>query len=163
MTRLSKAKAILVSAAFLTSALGANAEPTNSAMLDEAKSFMKSYATDLQIGNREALASRYDARGAYFVGQGKKTFMTVEQIKKLYQESWKPPASFAWSDLSYEVVGKDAVVVVGGFDWGISDKKAVHASYSALLIRSDGKLRIRLEDESPLPPEPASSGDAAHQ
>jgi|ERR1035438_38956 hypothetical protein len=160
MTRLSKA--ILVSAAFLTSALGANAEPANSALLDDAKSFMKSYATDLQIGNRDAVSNRYDARGAYFVGQGKKTFMTVEQIKKTYQESWKPPASFAWSDLSYEVIGNNAVVVVGGFDLGISDKKALHFSYSALLVRSDGNLRIRLEDESPLPPQPASTGDAAN-
>ena len=159
MTKLSKAT--LVSAIFLTIALGANAEPAHSALLDDAKSFMKSYATDLQSGNRDALANRYDARGAYFVGQGKKTFMTAEQIKKIYQESWKPPTSFAWSDLSYEVVGKDAVVVIGGFDYGIADKKAVHASYTALLIRSDGNLRIRVEDESPLPPQPASSGDAA--
>ena len=158
MNRLSKV--VLVSAVFLTSALSANAEPTHSALLDDAKSFMKSYATDLQIGNREALANRYDVRGAYFVGQGKKTFMTVEQIKTLYQESWKPPTSFAWSDLSYEVVGKDAVVVIGGFDWGIADKKVVHLSYTALLIRTDGNLRIRVEDESPLPPQPAGSGDA---
>jgi hypothetical protein len=150
MTRLSRA--ILVSAALLSSALGANAEPAKVALLDDAKSFMKSYATDLQIGNRKAVGNRYDARGAYLVGQGKKTFMTVEQIKKIYQESWKPPSSFAWSDLSYEVVGNDAVVVVGGFDWGISDKETLHFSYSAVLIRSDGELRIRLEDESPLPP-----------
>jgi hypothetical protein len=154
MTKLSKA--VLVGAAFLASALGANAEPSNSALLDDAKSFMKSYATDLQMGNRDALVKRYDARGAYFVGQGKKELMTVEQIKKLYQESWKPPTSFAWSDLSYEAVGNDAVVVIGGFDWGIADKKVVHASYTALLIRSGGKLGIRLEDESPLPPEPTS-------
>jgi hypothetical protein len=146
MTRLSKT--ILISAAFLTGALGASAEPANSALLDDAKSFMKSYAADLQTGNRDAVANRYDARGAYFVGQGKKKFMTVAQIKKTYQDSWKPPTSFAWSDLSYEVIGNDAVLVVGGFDWGISDKKTVHVSYSALLIRSDGNLRIRLEDES---------------
>jgi hypothetical protein len=88
MTRLSNA--ILLSAAFLTTALGANAEPASSAFLDDAKSFMKSYATDLQMGNRDAVANRYDARGAYLVGQGKTTFMTVEQIKKFFRESWKP-------------------------------------------------------------------------
>jgi hypothetical protein len=155
MTILSKT--ILATAAFLTSVLGANAGPANSALLDDAKSFMKSYATELQIDNRDALANRYDPRGAYFVGQGEKKFMTVEQIMKTYRESWKPPASFAWSDLSYEVVSNDAVVVVGGFDWGISNNKTLHFSYSALLIRSDGHLRIRLEDESPLPPQPAGS------
>jgi hypothetical protein len=112
---------------------------------------MKSYAEDLQLGNRNAVVNRYDARGAYFVGQGSKRLLTLKQIKDMYQRTWQPPMSFAWTDVSYEVIAHDAVVVIGGFDWGTTSTAVIHFSYSALLIRSEGALKLRLEDESPLP------------
>ena len=60
--------------------------------------------------------------------------------------SWGPPATFSWEDLSFEPAGPDAVVVVGRFLW-----ESTRFSYSALLVRQDGVLRIRMEDESQAP------------
>ena len=72
----------------------------------------------------------------------------------MYRGGWRPPASFDWQDLSYEAVGPDAVVVTGRFLWGVSATTRLPFSYTALLLRRDGRLRIRLEDESgrPAPP-----------
>ena len=45
--------------------------------------------------------------------------------------------------------GADSVVVVGLFDWGTAaGRPPVTVSYTGLLVREDGVLRIRLEDES---------------
>jgi len=116
-----------------------------------AQKFMATYATDLLAGRREAIISRYDSRGSYRVGQGKKTFETPEETKKFYMEKWHPPVSFAWKDLSYEPVGLDGVVVTGTFEWGVSADTRLTCSYTGLLLSQDGHLRIRLEDESVAP------------
>jgi len=70
-------------------------------------------------------------------------------IRARYQgPAWSPPSSFAWRELSFEPVG-EGVVVAGLFDWGVGAGKPVLTfSYSALLVRRGGALRIRLEDES---------------
>ena len=116
-------------------------------VLSEARSFMQVYAQELRAGDPAALAARYDPRGGYHVGNGRKMQVTAEQTKAFYADEtkWKPPAAFEWQDLSYEVLGPDAVVVVGTFTW---DEQKI--SYTSLLIRdpADGKLKIRLEDES---------------
>lgn len=43
---------------------------------DEARTFMKAYAKDLRRGDREAVAGRYDRRGAYMLGAGRKMLPT---------------------------------------------------------------------------------------
>lgn len=60
------------------------------------------------------------------------------------------PAAFEWQDLAYEPAGPDAVVVVGRFLWTDTAGAAAEAySYTALLRRQGGTLRIRVEDEAP--------------
>jgi len=124
----------------------------------EARAFMETYATDLRTGARERLAERYDPRGAWFVGEGRKELLPPDSIRATYLGRWRPPASFDWQDLSYEAVGPDAVVVTGRFLWGLSPTQRLRYSYTALLLRHDGRFRIRLEDESgapaPRPPAP---------
>lgn len=122
------------------------------ALVTQAQAFMQSYVADLMEGRRDAIVARYDPRGAYFVGQGRKDLMMTPAITERYHGRWQPPASFAWRDLSYEVVGPDAVVVTGMFDWGVSAERKVPVSYTGLLLRRDGRLVIRLEDESAAPP-----------
>ena len=115
---------------------------------NEARDFMAAYADDLRAGRRLAIAGRYDKRGAYRVGEGEKTFETPEVIRASYLTQWTPPGTFEWRNLSYEVLSNDAVLVIGLFDWGTGDGRKVAFSYTGLLVRQDGTLRIRLEDES---------------
>ena len=68
-----------------------------------------------------------------------------------YLERWQGqgPSTFEWQDLSYEVLSSDAVLVAGRFMWGRGDSLApLNFSYTGVLMRQDGELRIRLEDES---------------
>ncbi len=130
---------------------------------DEARSFMDAYARDLLAGDRAAIAARYDSAGAYFVGNGLKEFAPYEAIRSRYAGAeWAPPRSFEWRDLSFEVAGPDAVVVTGLFTWGTCPgAPPLVLSYTGLLVRRGGRLRIRLEDESASPrtPPPAPCPD----
>ncbi|MFL5538457.1 MAG: hypothetical protein ACJ8J0_05665 [Longimicrobiaceae bacterium] len=127
--------------------------PANeAALVREARAFMDAYARDLREGNRNGIVERYDPRGAYFVGQGRKELSPVDSIRATYQGRWQPPAGFEWRDLSYEVAGPDAVVVAGLFVWSVNAQRGLTFSYTGLLLRQGGRLRIRLEDESGAPP-----------
>jgi hypothetical protein len=129
----------------------------SAALVAEAEAFMSAYAADLRAGARDRVAERYDPRGAWFMGQGRKAFVSPDSIRARYRGRWTPPASFEWRDLSYEVVGPDAVVVTGLFFWGAGAGEPHRYSYTGLLLRRDGRLRIRLEDESGAPaPRPAA-------
>jgi hypothetical protein len=124
-----------------------------SVLLIEAKSFMAAYGEDLKAGKRQEIANRYDPEGAYRVGNGAKVYKSFETIRESYLGKWKPPVRFEWHDLSYEVVGPNAVLVIGRFDWGLADK-TVPLSYTGLLVRRGDTLKIRLEDESAGTPKP---------
>ena len=117
----------------------------------EARAFMESYAQDLRTGAREAIVARYDPRGSYRVGNGRKTLEPMDSIRAVYMGPWQPPAAFEWRDLSYEVLSDDAVMVVGRFEWTDARGQMLPLSYTGLLLRRDGAWRIRLEDESVSP------------
>jgi hypothetical protein len=124
--------------------------PPSAGVVSEARAFMDAYARDLLAGNRRAIAERYDRSGAYLLGNGRKQLAPYDSIVARYGgPAWSPPRTFEWRDLSFEPVGPDAVVVAGRFLWGTQAGGAPLAvSYSALLHRQEGVLRIRLEDES---------------
>jgi hypothetical protein len=134
----------------------------NATVADEARTFMDTYARDLLAGDRTAIAARYDRTGTYFLGNGRKEFTTYDSVVAMYRgAAWNPPASFEWRDLSFEPIGPDAVVVAGQFVWGpAAGAPPMTLSYTSLLRRQEGALRIRLEDESvdpaSLPPRPVS-------
>ncbi|HEY0243656.1 MAG TPA: hypothetical protein VGC52_13410 [Gemmatimonadaceae bacterium] len=117
----------------------------------DAREFMAGYADDLRHGRRQSIIERYDRRGAYRVGEGEKNLESWELIRAAYLTQWTPPARFAWRDLSYEVVSENAVIVIGLFEWGLADGRSLTFSYTGLLVRSEGELKIRLEDESMSP------------
>ena len=119
----------------------------------EARAFMDAYARDLLAGDRAAIAARYDRTGAWLVREGEKSFVAYDAIVSRYaRPAWSPPASFEWRDLSYETAGVDAVVVIGSFIWVPSaGANPIAVSYTALLERQDGELRIRVEDEKRIP------------
>lgn len=121
-----------------------------SAVVGEAQRFMNAYARDLAAGDRAAIARRYMRGGAWFLGHGEKAFESHARIEARYAgPEWTPPRSFEWRDLSIEPVGGDAVLVAGLGLWEPADGgPIVTLSYTALLLREDGELRIRLEDES---------------
>ncbi len=126
------------------------------ALVAEAQAFMESYATDLRGGRRDAILARYDPRGSYMMGHGQKRVLSLDDLAAIYHGTqWKPPVTFEWLDLSYEVVGPDAVVVAGLMDWGLSPEFKLRISYTGLLLRRDGRWMIRLEDEDAAPPRPA--------
>ncbi len=119
--------------------------------LHSAPLFMREYAGELSAGDRDALARRYSAKGAYSIGFGPKSFETRAEIARRYAgASWRKPDQFAWDDLSYEQLGKDTCLVVGGFRWTASGRTALLA-YTAVLRREGKALRIILEHENVLP------------
>lgn len=146
--------ALLAAAGAVATAPPAAASPSQARspapIVREAEAFMAAYAADLRSGDRAAIAERYDRRGAWRLGHGEKSFDSWEGIRTFYaSSSWQRPSSFAWRDLSFEPMGRDAVLVAGLFDWGVGEgKPPVTVSYTGLLVRQGGKLRIRLEDES---------------
>jgi hypothetical protein len=117
----------------------------------DAREFMAAYGDDLRNGRRQSIVNRYDRRGAYRVGEGEKTLESWELIRAAYMTQWTPPSSFMWRDLSFEPLSDDTICVVGLFDWGLADGRKLAFSYTGLLVRQDGELRIRLEDESMSP------------
>jgi hypothetical protein len=146
MTRLVSLATCVTVAACATTPPGA---PTLQA---EARQFMEGYARDLRAGDRDAIAARYDARGAYMVGRGMKALASSDSIRGIYRRAgWTAPARFEWRDPSYEAVGPDAILVTGRFDWTTSSGQTLPASYTALLVRRDGALRIRAEHEDVAP------------
>lgn len=134
--------------AALLGACAPAASPTPRDPAAEARAFMEGYGRDLIGGNREGIADRYDRRGAYLLGNGRKDLEPFDSIAARYRTEWSPPPSFEWQNLSFEPVGPDAVAVAGRFLWGREGAAPLAASYSALLVRQEGRLRIRIEDES---------------
>jgi hypothetical protein len=129
----------------------------SAALVREAQAFMESYGRDLRAGAREAIAARYDSRGAYMVGFGESKLVPADSLRASYMTTWRQPASFEWRGLAYEPVGPDAVVVTGQFVWGRPNRAPMTFSYTGLLVRRDGQFRIRLEDEDPAPPAPPTA------
>lgn len=110
---------------------------------------MEAYARDLLDHDVASIAARYDTTGVYFLGGGQKRFEPHDSVRIRYAERWQGPTTFAWHDLTYEVLSEDAVMVLGLFSWGRGDSlEALDISYSGLLKRQAGELRIRMEDES---------------
>lgn len=141
----------------------ASAEPATHAapqpaIVREAEAFMAAYAKELAAGDRAALPARYSRDGARTLGFGPATLETQAQLTATYAgPDWQPPRSFAWRDLAYEPLGRDAVVVVGGFDWDTGNgKPPIRFAYTALLRRENESLRIRVEHENPLRPPAAN-------
>ena len=152
MNRMIAALALaLAPATMLASAPAAAAQAAETPLVTEARAFMDAYQAELIEGHREAIAARYDPTGAFLMGGGLKEFETHAAIERRYVEDWSPPAAFAWRDLSYEQVGPDAVIVAGLFDWTWGEAATETWSYSAVLVRRDGQLRIRMEHEDPMP------------
>ena len=120
----------------------------------EVREFYDSYAEDLRQHRREAIVNRYDPRGVFFLGNGKKILVSFEGVKNQYLTKWKGPKSFQWKDLTIEVLSPDAAIVLGRFEWLAAAGEALNFSYTGVLIRHPGGWRIRVEDESTQPVKP---------
>jgi len=140
----------------ITAGVLTNAAQDISATERSVLAFYDSYAEDLRQERREAIANRYDRRGAYLMGNGSKRLQTFEQIKDLYLTKWSGPKSFAWKDLSVEVISKNVVAVLGKFEWVTTSGQSMNFSYTGVLIKQKGEWRIRIEDESMAPPKPSN-------
>ena len=149
---------LLLFTAAASPAAAQSAQPAEPPIVTEARAFMAAYAQALLAADRAGIAARYDRNGAYALGNGRKSFGPYARIVEQYASArWQPPHRFEWRDLSFEPIGNDAVVIAGQFAWTRSEgtEPSIY-SYTALLRRQDGVLRIRLEDESTRPPRPAS-------
>jgi quercetin dioxygenase-like cupin family protein len=149
-----KSTLLLTAILFLVSAAGAQttviqpASPGTLAAEKELRDFYDAYADDLIKGRGEAIANRYDPRGYYSVGNGNKQLVTLEEAKTRYTTRWTAPKGFQWKDVNFEILSPDSATVVGQFDFESRSGDKGTFSYSAVLIRSGGKWRIRVEDES---------------
>jgi len=119
----------------------------------EAQRFMDDYAADLRNHDRSALAARYDRSGATVIFNGERNVRSFDEIQARYRDQWTGPSSFKWRNLAYAALSHDSIIVTGEFDWG-APSGIVSYSYSGVLQRQEGELRIRLEVESSLPNTP---------
>ena len=119
------------------------------ALVSEAHGFITEYAVELSHGNRDALVRRYDRRGAFFVGEGTKEYWPGDSISRWYRHHWPAPEFVEFRNLSYEPLGDSAVAVIGQFRWTAKQTTdtAMYA-YTAILLRQNDHLVIRVEDES---------------
>lgn len=130
-------------------AVPAAAQPADSLLVAEARAFMDAYGDALRAADREGIAARYDRRGIQFMFNGVGEAVSWDSVAARYRTRWQPPAAFEWRDLVYVPAGPDAVVVNGNFLWTVAaGQPPMRFRYTALLLRQDGALRIRLEDES---------------
>jgi ketosteroid isomerase-like protein len=122
--------------------------PTVAETEKEIKAFYDSYAEDLRKHSREAISNRYDTLGYYRMGNGNKSFISFEEVKKHYLTNWIGPKSFEWKDMSIDVISPEAVVVTALFNWesGTGEKRTT--SYTGVLKKELNKWKIRVEDES---------------
>lgn len=135
----------------------ARAQAPDTAPVAEARAFMEAYGRDLAAGNREGIAARYDRGGPYIMFNGEREMVPWEELAAQYRTTWRQPAAFEWRDLVFLPAGPDAVVVNGHFLWTRQGgAEPMHFRYTALLVRQEGELRIRLEDESVVPAPPAA-------
>jgi hypothetical protein len=125
----------------------------------EARAFMAEYARVLLAGDRAGIAAMHDCRGAHLQGLAGDVFRSHAEITARYRDDWDPPRGFSWSGLRFDPIGRDAVAVLGRFTWTPQQGEPVEASYTSVLVRQQGKLRIRVEHESLVRPRvrPAAS------
>jgi hypothetical protein len=139
---------VVILCAPLLASCAAGLPSSRPAIEEEARAFMAGYESEMRERNGDALAARYHRQGAYWLLQGRKRFLEHDSIVRYFRETWSAPAEFRWDDLSFEVLGRDAVVVVGTMRFDDTDSRSAIGSYTALLVREDGVLRIRVEDEA---------------
>jgi hypothetical protein len=122
-------------------------------ILGEARTFMAGYARDLIAGDRAAVSARYDRRGAYVVVGGAARHEAYSAIAAEYHSPrWSALPRFQWHDLMYIPTASDSIVVAGRFSVQPDGRPdPIFFSYSNLLVRQDGVLRIRMEHETPEP------------
>ena len=141
--------ACLIALCLIGSAAAQNNKNTKfdaAAIEREIKAFYDSYSEDLLKQRGAAIAERYDPRGAYAMGNGRKSYQSAADLKKKYL-AFTAPKHFAWKDLSIDVISADTVAVLGLFEWQTTGQINTY-SYTGLLIKRDGKWLIRVEDES---------------
>ena len=114
----------------------------------EIREVLNSYAEDSVAARREAIANRYDPRGYFVLGNGRKRLDSFEDSKKRYLNTWTSPQSYEWKDISIEVLSPNAAVVAALFDVQRAGVKQTY-SYTALFVKREGKWVIRVRDESP--------------
>jgi hypothetical protein len=146
-----RAPALLAAAAGIACA----SAPRSSSAPDaeaEARAVMAGIARDLNAGDREGMIARYDERGSFALGGGDKQYLTPGSLAAIYRgPGWSPPAKFEWHDLSYDVLSPDVVVVAGRFDWTERSGRLLPFSNTGVLVRRQGRLRLRLEHEDVAP------------
>ncbi len=114
----------------------------------EVAAFMANYARLLLAGDREGLIRLYAPNGTLLLADGLDDVASLDTTAQLYRTVWSPPAAFAWRELGYRFLRPDVCVVSGGFDWtGESHPRGARYHYSGVLVREDGRWRIRSELE----------------
>ncbi len=150
---------ILMILAFLFAAAAPlAAQRAEAPVVADAHTFMADYAAALR-GDRAGIAARYDRNGAFFLGNGRKSFESHDAITAQYAGAqWQPPYHFEWRDLSYEPAGPDAVIIAGQFLWTPRESALPYTySHTALLHRQDEVLRIRWRTNPRCRPAPRAS------
>jgi hypothetical protein len=142
------AVAFLLGAIFTVEAQNAKPSLNPTAAEQEVRAFYDAYAEDLRQHRRAAIADRYDPRGVYLMGNGRKRLQSFAAIKDYYLTKWTGPKSFAWQDLTVEVLSPAIAVVLARFEWQTDNGETMTFSYTGVVIRQAGQWRIRVEDES---------------
>ena len=117
----------------------------------EVNEFLSSYTKDLVGHKKSELVDRFDPRGYYKLGNGIKRLYSFEDVREWLTNRWAGPESLSFRDVSIEVLSPSAALVAAIMEWGNENGSKEIYSYTGLLIKHEGKWRIRLEDESAKP------------
>lgn len=109
----------------------------------------EAYGSALSTPRREQIAGFYHADGALIVFNGEARRQTQAELRTRYENSWSPPAFFAWDGLRFDSIGPGQVLVTGGFKWqSAGQRDTVPFIYAALLVAEDSGLAIVFEHET---------------
>ncbi|RZJ05824.1 MAG: nuclear transport factor 2 family protein [Brevundimonas sp.] len=150
-------RALLLAALLTVSvpqAAGAQAPATATAeapLVAETRALMEGYAAAIRAGDHAAVSALYSRDGAWMANGGQTRHVPHAVLARRYEEQWEAPAAFEWRDLSYIPTGPDAITVIGRFVWTSTGEPPFLMSYHGHFVREDGDLRIRIEEETPIP------------
>jgi hypothetical protein len=128
-------------------------ETRNPEALAGVREFFAAYESALKAHRRDTLAHFYHPGGALIVLNGTRMTLTLAGIDSLYRgPGWQGPVFFSFDSLRFEAIAPAQVVVTGGFRWlQAQSADTGRYVYLAIVDRTTGGLKIRVEHETDLP------------
>jgi hypothetical protein len=139
---------IAITALLAAVGCGAPATPTTEEVEREARALVQAWGEAIRAGDGPGLLAVYSKQGVSLVTKGRVDRLAFGDLESWYLGDAVDPQDFVWEDLRMEVLSPDAVIVTGTFILKWLENEGVRGAEMALLVREEGRLRVRIEAES---------------